>query len=73
MELTKLRYGNTNTYLIKSESGIFSQESKFRMQKMADALGASYSALTRRLFDLGYFEERPIVEYIEQGLGFGGA
>ena len=43
------------------------------MQNMADCLGASYTALVNRLKDLKYFEERPIGEYIEQGLGFGGA
>lgn len=66
------RYNDGNK-LIRYEGGIFSQESKFRMQKMADALGASYSALVVRLSGLGLFEERPIQEYIEQGLGFGGA
>ena len=29
--------------------------------------------LVNRLNDLGLFEDRPIQEYIEQGLGFGGA
>lgn len=57
---------------IRYEGGIFDQESKFGLQNMADCLGASYSALVVRLNDLGLFEERPIREYIEQGLGFGG-
>ena len=64
---------NDGAKLIRYEGGIFSQESKFRIQKMADALGTSYSALVLRLSGLGLFEERPIQEYIEQGLGFGGA
>ena len=64
---------NDGAKIVRYEGGIFSQESKFRMQKMADALGASYSALVLRLSGLGLFEERPIQEYIEQGLGFGGA
>lgn len=68
-----LKKYNDGKRLICYEGGIFSQESKFRMQKMADALGASYTALLRRIFELGYFEERPIGEYIEQGLRFGGA
>lgn len=57
---------------IRYEGGIFDQESKFALQNMADCLGASYSALVNRLRDLGLFEDRPIQEYIEQGLGFGG-
>ena len=68
-----LKKYNDGNRIIRYEGGIFSQESKFRMQKMADALGASYSALVVRLSGLGLFEERPIQEYIEQGLGFGGA
>ena len=63
---------NGGKKIIRYEGGIFGQESKFRMQNMADCLGASYSALVNRLNDLGLFEERPIREYIEQGLGFGG-
>ena len=57
---------------IRYEGGIFDQESKFSLQNMADCLGASYSALVNRLNDLGLFEDRPIQEYIEQRLGFGG-
>ena len=64
---------NDGRKFIRYEGGIFSQESKFRIQNMADCLGASYSALVIRLNDLKLFEERPIQEYIEQGLGFGGA
>ena len=65
------RYNDGNR-VIRYEGGIFSQESKFRMQNMADALGASYSALVNRMNDLELFEERPVREYIEQCLGFGG-
>ena len=68
-----LKKYNDGNRIIRYEGGIFSQESKFRMQNMADCLGASYTALVLRLGDLKYFEERPIGEYIEQGLGFGGA
>ena len=68
-----LRKYNDGKKIIRYEGGIFSQESKFRMQNMADCLGASYTALVNRLKDLKCFEERPIGEYIEQGLGFGGA
>ena len=64
---------NDGRKFIRYEGGIFSQESKFRIQNMADCLGASYSALVIRLNDLKLFEDRPIQEYIEQGLGFGGA
>ena len=67
-----LKKYNDGNRIIRYEGGIFSQASKFRMQKMADCLGASYTALVMRLKDLEYFEERPIGEYIEQGLGFGG-
>ena len=67
-----LKKFNDGKKFIRYEGGIFDQESKFRMQNMADCLGASYSALTMRLADLMLFEDRPANEYIEQGLGFGG-
>ena len=67
-----LKKYNGGRRFIRYEGGIFGQESKFGMQNMADCLGASYSALVNRLNDLGLFEERPITEYLEQGLGFGG-
>jgi hypothetical protein len=67
-----LKRYNDGKKLIRYEGGIFDQESKFKVQNMADCLGASYSALVTRLDGLGLLEERPIREYIEQGLGFGG-
>ena len=68
-----LKKFNEGRRFIRYEGGIFGQGSKFRMQNMADCLGASYSALVNRLNDLELFEDRPIQEYLEQGLGFGGA
>ena len=68
-----LKKFNEGKKIIRYEGGILDQESKYRMQNMADCLGVSYSALTMRLNDLGLFEERPIREYLEKGLGFGGA
>ena len=53
------------------EGYIFSQETKIRIQKMADCLGASYKAFLNRLRDLGLVEIRPIGEYMA-ALGFGG-
>ena len=58
--------------ILRYEGGILSQEGKFGVQEMADCLGASYSAMVLRLNDLGLFEDRPIHEYLEQSLGFGG-
>ncbi|MBR3362196.1 MAG: ImmA/IrrE family metallo-endopeptidase [Lachnospiraceae bacterium] len=68
-----LKKFNEGRRFIRYEGGIFGQGSKFRMQNMADCLGASYSALVNRLNDLELFEDHPIQEYLEQGLGFGGA
>ena len=39
---------------------------------LLSALCSGLSAQNLKVNDLEYFEERPIGEYIEQGLGFGG-
>ena len=52
--------------------GVFSQKMKLALQRMADALGVSYSALVNRLRELNLMDYRPMDEYIANGLGFGG-
>ena len=55
--------------------GIFSQEDKLSLQKIADAMGVSYTALVNRFRELELLEYRPLEEYIEGDLGIrkGGA
>ena len=44
-------------------------EEKICIQKMADAMGVSYSALVIQLRDLDMFDHRPMEEYIEKTFG----
>ena len=53
--------------------GIYSQADKISIQKMADAMGVSWTAMRRQLMDLGIMERRPLEEYITEGLGIGWA
>ena len=54
------------------ESGILSQDQKLLIQKMADAMGASYTAFYHRLRELNLFNVRPVEEYIHDDLCYGG-
>ena len=47
------------------ETGIFSQDTKLMVQKVADSLGVSFSAVINRLRELNKLECRPIMEYLE--------
>ena len=50
-------------------SEIIPQEDKTSIQKMADALGVSYSAMLIQLRDLNMIEYRPVEEYISEMFG----
>ena len=53
------------------DGGVFSQNQKVAIQKMADDLGVSYTAFVNRLKELELLETRPLEEYITTGLGLG--
>ena len=55
------------------DGGIPSQDVKLMIQRMADAMGVSYTAFFNRLKELKLFEIRPLEEYIHQNLQYGGA
>ena len=44
--------------------GIWAQEQKIIVQRMADAMGVNYSPLITRLKELDLFDKRPIEEYL---------
>lgn len=63
-----------HTQKLKCYQGmILAPEDKLSVQKMADSLGVSYSALMNRLKELSLFDMRPLSEYIKDDLQFGGA
>ncbi len=53
-------------------NAVFHPREKVILQKMADSLRVSYTALVIRLRDLKCLEYRPLAEYIQQNLGLGG-
>ncbi|MCD8100407.1 MAG: ImmA/IrrE family metallo-endopeptidase [Oscillospiraceae bacterium] len=55
------RYGGT----------VMSRDDKLSVQKMADSIGASFSAFLIRLKELGFIEYRDISEYIAKEMAFG--
>lgn len=56
-----------------TEDGVvLSQDQKLLIQKMADTMGASYTAFNTRLYELDLFELKSIDEYIHSGLRYGG-
>ena len=59
--------------LVLYDGGIPSQDVKLMIQRMADAMGVSYTAFFNRLKELKLFEIRPLEEYIHQNLQYGGA
>lgn len=63
---------NEGRAVVFYEGGVFSQDTKMRVQKMADSMGVSFSAYINRLRELGLLECRPLDEYIHNGLLFGG-
>ena len=66
-----LRKHNNSKKVICYDGGVFSQSQKVAIQKMANDLGTSYSALINRLRELKLLETHPIDEYITTELGLG--
>ena len=66
-----LKKHNNNRKVICYDGGVFSQSQKVAIQKMANDLGVSYSALINRLRELDFLEIHPIDEYITEKLGLG--
>ena len=52
--------------------GVFPQQEKLVIQKLANALGVSTAAMTNRLRELKMVESRPIDKYIRETLRYGG-
>ena len=48
--------------------GVFTQEDRICIQRMANDMGASFTAMVIQLRDLGMFEYRPVEEFIENGI-----
>ena len=46
------------------DTGVFSQDTKLTVQKMADSLGVSFSAVINRLRELNRLKCRPLSEYL---------
>lgn len=67
-----LKLHNSAQRVIRYDNGVLSQDQKLTIQKMADTLGVSYTALYLRLDELNLFECRPIGEYLRSGLRYGG-
>ena len=51
---------------------VLSQQQKLLIQKMADTMGASFTAFNTRLHELDLFEMKPVEEYLHSGLHYGG-
>ena len=65
------RYNDAKKVVIY-EGGVLAQDQKFLIQKMANAMGVSYSAFRIRLMELDQYEVRPVEEYLHAGLRYGG-
>ena len=65
------RYNDAKKVIIY-EGGVLAQDQKFLIQKMANAMGVSYSAFRIRLMELDQYEVRPVEEYLHAGLRYGG-
>jgi hypothetical protein len=63
---------NNGKRLIAYDGYVMSQEPKIIIQKMADAMGVSYTACFNRLKELDLFEIRPIEEYLQSEFYCGG-
>ena len=66
-----LKRHNNGNKVICYDGGVFSQSQKVAIQKIANDLGVSYSALINRLRELEKLEMHPIDEYITEKLGLG--
>lgn len=67
-----LKKHNAEKAIVAYGEGIISRKEKVTLQRVADALGVSFSACMNRLRELKLIEYRPIEEYIHNELGFGG-
>ena len=67
-----LKRYNVSRKVVIYEGGVLAQDQKFLIQKMANAMGVSYSAFRIRLMELGQYEVRPVEEYLHAGLRYGG-
>ena len=67
-----LKRYNDSRKVVVYEGNVLAQDQKFLIQKMADAMGVSYSAFRIRLMELDQYEVRPVEEYLHTGLRYGG-
>ena len=64
---------NASNPVIIYDSQVLAQSQKLLIQRMADAMGVSYTAFFNRLRELQLFDRRPIEEYVHSELRYGGA
>ena len=67
-----LKRYNESRKVVIYEGNILAQDQKFLIQKMANAMGVSYSAFRIRLMELDLYDVRPVEEYLHAGLRYGG-
>ena len=67
-----LKKHNDSRKVIIYDGNILSQDQKLLIQRLADAMGVSYTAFFHRLSELDLFERRPVEEYLHGGLRYGG-
>ena len=65
------RYGQPGK-IRTCEDNVIALEQKPLIQRMADAMGVSYTAFFHRLSELDLFERRPVEEYLHGALHYGG-
>ena len=67
-----LKRYNESKKVVIYEGNVLAQDQKFLIQKMANAMGVSYSAFRIRLMELDLYDVRPVEEYLHAGLRYGG-
>lgn len=67
-----LKKFNGDKKIVAYDNLILAQREKLTIQKMADAMGTSYTAFLNRLKELDLLDYHPIEEYIREGLAVGG-
>ena len=70
MDRALKKYNDGNKVLCYG--GVFPQQEKLLIRKMANALGVSVSAMTNRLKELKLLNNQPLDQYIREELRFGG-
>ena len=63
---------NASNPVVIYEGRVLAQSQKLLIQRMADAMGVSYTAFFNRLRELQLFELHPIEEYVHSELRYGG-